>query len=373
MPGDDIFSGGNAEKEQEEREKKLLADRQKAREAAAWLASFNDLPEAGKAAEQGGSPDWSKARPLAGVYFLPEDALPPKKWKQRHPWFFRLALLCFCGVLLTLGVAIYKFASGRAALSAERLGVVRIEGMILESRDTVAWIDSLRVDGSVRGVLLRINSPGGAVVPAQEIYSAVKRLAEVKPVVVSMGLAAASGGYYVAVAAPYIMASPSTITGSIGVRMDLMNMQGLTDFIGIKPQTLSSGPLKEAGSPYRPLRPDEKEYLQGIIQDMYEVFVEYVANGREMDPAEVRRLADGRAYTGRQALALGLVDELGDYGAALDKLAGMSGLKKVPSREELLVGPPSAQSWLLDFLESSILPRLGLGHTGNNALPGFYY
>ncbi|MDR2051450.1 MAG: signal peptide peptidase SppA [Deltaproteobacteria bacterium] len=357
MSEDDFASG---------KEAMPSADGRKAGEAAAWLASFNEPPEAGKA------PDLSKARPLAGVYFLPEDALPPKKWKQRHPWLFRFALLCFCGGLFALGSAIYKFVSGRAALATERLGVVRIEGMILESGDTVAWIDSLRSDGSVRGVLLRINSPGGAVVPAQEIHSAVKRLAAVKPVVVSMGLAAASGGYYVAVAAPYIMASPSTITGSIGVRMDLLNMQGLADLIGIKAQTLSSGPLKEAGSPYRPLRPDEREYLQAMIQDMYEVFVEYVANGREMDPAEVRLLADGRAYTGRQALALGLVDELGDYGAALDKLAAMSGLKKVPSQEELLVGPPSGRFWLLDLLESSVLPALGLGRTGAS-LPGFYY
>ncbi|MDR2502889.1 MAG: signal peptide peptidase SppA [Deltaproteobacteria bacterium] len=307
----------------------------------------------------GSGADLSRAVPLTGVYFLPAGALPGKSWFRRHLFLSALLIFGATGLALLAGANVYDALGKKAALASGRLGVVRVDGMIMESAATVDWIDRLLKDKSIRGALVRINSPGGAVAPSQEIHSALKRLAAVKPVVVSMGSTAASGGYYIAVAAPYIFANPSTLTGSIGVRMDLVNMQQLTDFIGIKPQTLSSGPLKEAGTPYRPMREDERAYLQDMIGDMYEVFVEYVAAGRNRDIAEVRRLADGRAYTGRQALALGLVDEMGDQGAALRKLAEMSGLEQVPAWEDCLVGPKSTQSWLLDMLDA-LLPDLGL-------------
>lgn len=316
-------------------------------------------------------PDFSRARPVTGLYFLPEEALPPKKWRQRHPWLFRLLFLLLCVGLFSLGLGAAGFMQGGASLSGSGLAVARIEGMILEAGPVVDWLDKLRRDGKVRGVLLRINSPGGAVAPSQEIHAAVKRLAEAKPVLVSMGAAAASGAYYIAVAAPYIMANPSSVTGSIGVRMDLLNAQGLTDLIGVKPQSLSSGPLKEAGSPYRPLRRDEREYLQGLVRDMYEVFVQEVAAGRRLDLDKAEALADGRAYTGRQALELGLVDELGDYGAALNKLAAMSGLQETPPYETLPAGPPSTQSRLLKLL-GAVLPGLDLSARAPS-FPVFYY
>lgn len=317
--------------------------------------------------------DFSQAQPLSGVFFLPESALPKKPWRKRHPWLFRLAALFVLFMAVGIAGSFSESMEEAGMMTPDTIGIVRIDGMIMESGATVAWIDKLRENPKVHGVLLRINSPGGAVVPSQEIHMAIKRLAAKKPVVVSMGTAAASGGYYIAVAADYIVANPSTLTGSIGVRMDLINAQKLADFIGIQPQGLSSGPLKEAGSPYRPLREDERAYLQGMVQDMYDVFVEYVAAGRKMDIKQVRALADGRAYTGRQALELGLVDELGDYGAALQKLVMMSGLKETPDAKNYLIGPPSKQSWVSDLLGSA-LEHLGFAKADTGGMPyGFYY
>lgn len=316
--------------------------------------------------------DLSKAVPLNGVYFLPEGALPAKPWRKRHPWIFRLMLLCLFFFIWAGGSALYGLVRGSDIAQVDTLGVVRIDGMILDSEKTIAWIDKLRENKKVRGVLLRINSPGGAVVPSQEIFQAVTRLANTKPVVVSMSSAAASGGYYIAIGAHHIIANPSTLTGSIGVRMGLVNMQELMDVLGIKQQGLASGAMKEAGTPYRPMRDDERAYLQSMVDDMYEAFIEEVALHRELDIEYVRKLADGRAYTGRQALEVGLVDELGDYSHALNVLTRMSGLPRPPEADEYLVGPPSKQSWLLDLVDSA-LERLGAVQMRQQAGHLFYY
>lgn len=337
----------------------------------------NDSNPAGNAEKQPATKkrkeyDLGRAVPLNGVYFLPEDALPEKPWRKRHPWLFRAAMLVLLVLAVNAGSALYNIVEGSDIAQADTLGIVRIDGMILDSEKTIAWIDKLRENQKVRGVLLRINSPGGAVVPSQEIFQAVKRLADTKPVVVSMSSAAASGGYYIAIGAHHIIANPSTLTGSIGVRMGMVNMQELMDLIGISQQGLASGPLKEAGTPYRPMRDDERAYLQSMVDDMYEVFIEAVAQQRGMDINDVRKLADGRAYTGRQALAAGLVDELGDYSRAIAVLTEMSGLPQPPDEGAYLVGPPSKQSWIMDVLDSSI-SRLGAAQMQQGQQHIFYY
>jgi protease-4 len=214
------------------------------------------------------------------------------------------------------------------SVSGEKFGVVRVEGVILDSRKVNEWMRKLREDSSVLGVLLRVNSPGGAVAPAQEIYMGVKRLAEVKPVVVSMSSVAASGGYYVSAPAHKIVANPATITGSIGVKMELSNVQELMQKIGISHQSLVSGDFKDAGSPFKPMTDEERDYLKGVVMDLHRQFVHDVAEGRKMDLESVLEVADGRIFTGKKAERLGLVDELGDTESAFSMLKEMCQVKE---------------------------------------------
>jgi len=230
--------------------------------------------------------------------------------------------------LLAGGVAAFRYATGQGGKSAldsrgDKLALVRIQGIIDSSEATTDWVNTLRTDDSVLGVLVRVNCPGGAVAPSQEIHAALRRLAEVKPVVVSMASVAASGGYYVSAPAHVIVANPSTLTGSIGVIMELSNLEGLFDKLGIKRQALTSGKLKDAGSPFRAMTSDDRAYLSTLLTDIHEQFLADVASARGMTVEELRPVADGRALTGNQALEAGLVDRLGSYDDALEELRAM--------------------------------------------------
>ncbi|MDR1946134.1 MAG: signal peptide peptidase SppA [Desulfovibrio sp.] len=263
-----------------------------------------------------------------------------KPWRGRHPFLFCI------GVLLLLGIA---FACGRllgenSPLGGPAVAVADVTGLIDDSRKIVEFLDKVRNDNAVRGVLVRINSPGGAVGPSQEIFAAVKRLARTKPVVASLGAVAASGGYYVALGAEEIVAGPSTLTGSIGVRMQLPNIEGLMRTLGVSEKTLSTGKLKDAGNMARPMTPEEEEYLDGLLADLHEEFVETVAAERRLSPEAARGIADGRAVTGRRALALGLVDAVGDAQDALLRLQARCGLESGEYR--LMEGPEKEDSWL---------------------------
>jgi protease-4 len=186
-----------------------------------------------------------------------------------------------------------------------------IAGVIGDGREQIEAIDALRKDSSVSAVFLHLDTPGGAVGGGEGIHAAVVQLAVAKPVVAVMDGTAASAGYMIAVGAPHIVARESTLTGSIGVILEFGDVSGLLDKIGIKAEQLVSGPLKGQPSFTHPLSDQGRVYLQALVADLYDQFVGLVASGRHMDPAKVRALADGRAYTGRQALGLGLVDEIG--------------------------------------------------------------
>lgn len=215
----------------------------------------------------------------------------------------------------------------------DRILVVKLTGMIIDKGES-SLLSSIGTSSSVRkrlrkalkndhikAVLLRINSPGGTVASSQELQAAVNALRKAgKPVVASMGDVAASGGYYVASAADKIIAEPGTVTGSIGVIMNLFNLQGIEQKLGIQPEVIKSGQFKDIGSPNRPITAEERSLLQSIILDSYDQFVGAVASGRKMSEQAVRKLADGRIYSGRQALKVGLVDELGGYEDALATL-----------------------------------------------------
>lgn len=331
-------------------------------------AGHSDAPPA-QAAQftQAGAPVF--CCPAAAM--LQELARPQKGWIRRHPILFFLLLLFGLFLLLNIVGGLVAYFSSQGSFAGTRLGVVRVEGMILNSEPVLKWCKQLEDDPSVRGVLVFVNSPGGAVVPSQEIYSGLRRLAAKKPVITYMSSTAASGGYYVGMAGQYIVASPSTLTGSIGVRMELTEMKDMFDFLGIHSQSLASGDMKEAGTPFRPMRDDERAYLQGIVQDMHDCFVEDVAAARRLPLDKVRSLADGRAYTGRQALGLGLVDELGDSNLAWEILKKRSGLEGEP--DEYLDGPPKEKSWLWSLLSASLAELDRFRAESTRPSFGFYY
>lgn len=276
-------------------------------------------------------------------------------FSQRHPFLFGLALIVAAVALLAGAMAAIRFwfqDNGKAELIAsDKLGVVHLDGVIENSRPVVEWIKDLREDKSVKGVLLRINSPGGVVAPSQEIYTAVRKLAAKKPVVASMGTVAASGGYYAAAPATRIMANPGTITGSIGVIMELANFEDLFSKIGVKQTSIASGKFKDAGSPFKPMTAEEKAYFEGLVQDMHAQFVTDVAAARNMTVPVVASLADGRAMTGRQARQAGLVDDLGGYE---DAMAALRGLAMVPEDVNVVEGPKKEEAWLRELLKSAL-------------------
>jgi protease-4 len=182
-------------------------------------------------------------------------------------------------------------------------------------------------DVAVKAIVLRIESPGGAVAPCQQILGEIERVKEKKPMVVSMENMAASGGYYISTKADKIVALPGTLTGSIGVISQIPNVEGLYEKLGIKMQTFKGGKYKDMYSGLRELTPEEAEIMQQMVDEYYEQFVEVVAEGRGLSKEEVRNLATGQLYTGTEAQKLGLVDELGGLDTAIDLAAGLAGVE----------------------------------------------
>lgn len=233
------------------------------------------------------------------------------------------------GVIMLFG-AIYALMEKKPIVSPGKVALVRIEGPIIDSREAVSEIKSYAEDSSIKAIVLRVDSPGGAVAPSQEIYAEVKKAVEKKKVVASMGSVAASGGYYVAAPATKIVANPGTITGSIGVIMEIPNFEGLMDKIGIRTTVIKSGKYKDIGSAMKELTPEEKKLLQGLMDDVHEQFIQAVAEGRGMTFEDVAELADGRIFSGEQAQELGLVDEIGSLEDSIELSARLAGIKGKP-------------------------------------------
>jgi protease-4 len=229
----------------------------------------------------------------------------------------------FLGALFSLFGQDHKSKKGNVA-------VVEVLGGIFDAKPVTEELRELEKEEKAKAVVLRVDSPGGSVAASQEIFEAVKSLKETKPVVVSMGTVAASGGYYIAAPASRIVANAGTITGSIGVRMDLVNVQDLLGWARLKAVTLKSGALKDVGSPTRPMTAEERAYLEGILRAMHAQFKKAVAENRGLDPRDVEALADGRVFTGEEALSHKLVDELGSLDRAVKVAAELAGIKEEP-------------------------------------------
>jgi len=276
---------------------------------------------------------------------------------RRHP--IRRAVAIVLGVCLLLGaltflVRAFDEDGVLAGSFGHSIGVVELRGVIQDAGDTVEALDRFRRHDGTVAVVLRIDSPGGAVAPSQELYDAVWRLRdEHKPVIASLGNVAASGGYYVASAANAIYADPGTITGSIGAIMSIPQYATLADKVGVAEEIVKSGRFKDTGHPLRPMTDDERVLLQGMVDDVLGQFVGAVARGRGMEPARVRELADGRVYSGAQARAVGLVDQLGGFTEATRaawEQAGETGEPRLV-RERIRRRP-----WWLDLVTENLLP-----------------
>lgn len=222
---------------------------------------------------------------------------------------------------------------------SSRIGLIRVEGPIMDSKHAVDEIKEYVKDASIKAIVLRIDSPGGGVAAAQEIHAEVKKAVQKKQVVVSMGAIAASGGYYIACPATTIIANPGTLTGSIGVIMEIPNVEGLMTKIGLKTEVIKSGENKDAGSMFRTMKKEERELLQVVSDNIHEQFIRAVAEGRKMKIEDVRPIADGRIFSGEQALANGLVNQLGTLEDAIRVAGRLAGIKDEPtvvSREDNL-------------------------------------
>lgn len=302
-------------------------------------------------------------------------ALLHRPFRKRHPFIFWIGAVAIALICLLL---FSTDESGRSLFSGgERLALVTLRGPIMDVAPTLAWIRKIERDSNVKGVLLRVDSPGGGAAASQEVYDALARVAKKRPVVVSMGSMAASGGLMVSMAGKRIFANPSTVTGSIGVRMDIPQLQGLLGKIGVGQETLVTAPYKNAGSFLHPLSPQDRAYFEGVLKDMHEQFVDIVAQGREMPRERAAALANGKIFTGQEALKLGLVDEMGGQDAALRWLAEHSG---VPASRKLLTRPKET-SWLTDSLKAwfgldlaAMAALSGLNATGSGwRAPVFLY
>jgi protease IV len=259
-------------------------------------------------------------------------------------------------ILAVIGVSVLtSLALDGGLLVGERVALIRIEGVILDSRETIEELHRFTDNPSIKAVVLRIDSPGGGVVPSQEIHREVlkaRKDGRLK-VVASMGNLAASGGYYIAVATDKIVANPGTLTGSIGVIMELANVQGLLEKVGVQSVIIKSGRYKDLASPLRAMSEEDRALLQRLLDDVHDQFIQAVAAGRALNVEEVRPLADGRIFTGRQARTAKLVDELGDLQDAIKLAARLVGIEGEPRVVE-----PRKRFWFRDLLENSFLGRL---------------
>ena len=276
-----------------------------------------------------------------------------------------IVFLVIFSVIIVFLILMYTFFSMPSNIDplslggGSKVGLLELKGIIYDSRSFVDDIGRFLDNSSVKALVIRINSPGGGVAASQEIYEAIKRAAEKVPVVVSMAGVAASGGYYSAIAADSIFANPGTTTGSIGVIASISQFYRLLDKIGIDNEVIKSGKFKDSGSATRKMTADERAYLQGWIDDAYEQFVETVAEERNLSVAEVKKVADGRVFTGRQALELGLIDRIGDLHDAVMTAGGMAGISGEPTVLEKKKKKLTLLDILLGDVEESASQLLG--------------
>lgn len=289
-------------------------------------------------------------------------------FSRRHPYlFFSLVFsaIFFSGIILlsllfTVGARRDTIA-GFGPNDGERVGVIEITGIISNPKRVISRLKQFREDERIKAIVLRIESPGGSVGPAQEIYQEVRKTAKTKKIVASMGSVAASGGYYIAAGASGIVANPGTITGSIGVILGYTNFQDILKKIGMVPIVVKSGEYKDMGSPTREMTAEEQALLQDMVDRIHKQFVAAIAESRQMELSKVESLADGRMFLGEEAKELGLVDRLGNMEDATEWAGRMAGIKgkiiTVYAREEKFHLLKYIVDSSIDAIAQRILPQ----------------
>lgn len=296
---------------------------------------------------------------------------------NKHPFLSGLLfLVVFIGVFgIFIYLILFKFQVKSnynvvrgSSLSA--IGIINLTGTITSSSDFIKLLRHYERDSHVKAVVIRVNSPGGEVAPSQAIYEQLIKFRKYKKVVVSMDSVAASGAYYISSAADKIVAEPGTLTGSIGVIMEMPNVSKLMKKIGVSYNYIVSGPYKDIGTPFKEMTPMQREKLQGVVMNVYEQFVDAVAKGRNLKVSYVKKLANGMVYSGQQALKLHLVDKLGDFQDAVklaQKLAGIKGkptiiypIKKHPDIFQSLI-KRAVKSFVTNIGGSSFFRGRGIG------------
>jgi len=275
---------------------------------------------------------------------------------RKHPVLFGLLILV--GIFLGFFLLTYTLSSlggdGFDLPGRDKIGVVEVKGVIMESRPIVDQLIKFKKNRRVRGIVLRIDSPGGGVAPAQEIYEEVGKIKREKKVVASIESVGASGGYYIACAADRIVANPGTITGSIGVITEFVNVEQLLQKIGLKSFVIKSGKHKDIMSPTREPTEEDKKILQEVIDNIHNQFIDAVADGRKLDREKIVEIADGRIFSGQQARDLGLVDSLGNFQDAVALAAQLAGIEGEPS----IVYAEKKKPSLLDFFIQEAISRV---------------
>ncbi len=250
-------------------------------------------------------------------------------FSRRHPYlFFILIFSTVVASAMILMTLLITFAASKPDFEfGEKVGIIEIHGIIADSKDVMSHLKNFREDHAIKAIVVRINSPGGAVGPSQEIFREIRKTAVTKNVVASMGTIATSGGYYIAAGANGIVANPGTITGSIGVIMGFTNYEELLHKIGLVPIVVKSGEYKDIGSPVRKMKPEEKKILQDFARKIHRQFIKDIVDGRKMDREKIESLADGRIFTGQESKEFGLVDRLGNLEDAIEWAGRLGGIK----------------------------------------------
>ncbi|MFH1980249.1 MAG: signal peptide peptidase SppA [Pseudomonadota bacterium] len=292
-------------------------------------------------------------------------------FSRRHPFlFFSLIMSAITGtVIVVLVVALVLGSSSGTFDYGEKVGVVEVNGVIVDARSILEQLEQLRKDERVKSLVVRIDSPGGAVGPAQEIYREIQKTRLEKKVIASLGTVAASGGYYIAAAADGIIASPGTVTGSIGVLMAFTDYRDLLSKIGLQPVVIKSGAYKDMGSGTREMTEAERDVLTGLTHQIHEQFVRDVAAGRKMDPETVRGVADGRIFTGETFQQMGFIDRSGNYADAVAWAAELGGITGAVSTLSLEKKPYS----FLDYIAGTVLKQTLQRWLTPSLFPGYLY
>lgn len=297
--------------------------------------------------------------------------------KRSHTWLWILigggAFFLFVLAVFSLVYVALHAGKNSAGLSAfgDKIGVVDLDGVILNPGPTVQQLKKFADDDSVKAIILHVNSPGGGVAASEEIYREVKRIRDEKKkrIVASIETVGASGAYYVSSATNKIYADKGSVVGSIGVIAEWVNYGDLLQWAKLKSVILKTGEFKDTGTPTRDLTPAEKAYLQGLIDNMFHQFIQAVADGRAMKFDDVKAIADGRVWTGEQAMSLRLVDQLADFQSAVEDTAKSVNIKGEPT----LVRPEKDRKSLLDLLFGDVSEYLPSKEKIIDEHVGFYY